>query len=106
MEDLEAVATLWKDNFSFWSPAQSEMKMDVNVGNGKKHHYVIYLRWRNDNPWRAYLVKTPPDYEIEGEDSLWLELKVFEWEQGQEEDLKQDALEEAVKKLKEIYGIE
>ena len=105
-QELEIMSTLWKDNFSMWLPAQCEIHLDVGVTN--KKHYVVYLRhyWVAHSFWKAYLIQTSNDYSIVDTAHEWEEIKIFSWGKEEIEDAKQDALEEAVKTIKQIHATE
>lgn len=45
----------WKDDLC-WCPSQCYYYFYVVKGT-KKHYFCIYMRWRHEDPWRAYLSK-------------------------------------------------
>lgn len=51
----------WEDDM-LWCPSQCYL--NVSYGNDK---YVIYLRWRWDDPWSADLIPANENYELDYE---------------------------------------
>lgn len=77
----------WDDDL-IWHPSQCYKKIEVD-GN----HYVIYLRWRWDDPWTAELVDCGKDgkFDIRSEDVKRTPLDVGYFKSDELEELKMQA---------------
>ncbi len=74
----------WQDDL-IWCPSQCYKKIEMG---GRQ--FVIYLRWRWNDPWTADLVECLPDgnFEMSGKDTTWSELNVGYFRDDQLEELK------------------
>ena len=59
----------WQESL-MWCPSQLQLPISYDNQN-----YVIYLRWRHQDPWQASLVETGSDFEIK-EPANWIDLKI------------------------------
>jgi hypothetical protein len=48
----------WDDDL-IWCPSQCYKKIEY-----KGNQFVIYLRWRHSDPWRAEIIQCEPNYEF------------------------------------------
>jgi hypothetical protein len=81
----------WKDDL-IWCPSQCYKKIEIN-----NKQYVIYLRWRWNDPWTADLVECPLDgnFDMLSKDSVWTTLNVDHFRDDQLDKLKKDAEKKA-----------
>lgn len=88
------IVSEWDDDL-IWCPSQCELRL--------KHHgknYILYLRWRWDDPWVASLI--PVDKQF-SDDSWgeWIYLNIPPFRDEQLDECKEAALKEAKKVLDE-----
>jgi hypothetical protein len=57
----------WQDDL-IWCPSQCYKHIEY-----KKKHFVIYLRWRNSDPWTSQIIECIPDGNFN------MHSKVYEW---------------------------
>ena len=81
--ELINIQGAWRDEL-LWCPSQCYLNITY-----KSRQFVVYLRWRHNDPWTAELVECVPngDFEMIKDNPFeWLKLQVKEW--GQDDDLK------------------
>lgn len=66
------IESKWNDDL-IWMPSQ----LYLNIKHSGKF-YVIYLRWRWDDPWSGYLCETTENYDVNELDYDWITLKSSE----------------------------
>jgi hypothetical protein len=60
----------WEDSL-IWCPSQCFLNFTI----GKKH-YVLYLRWRWEDPWTADLIETDETFALQGDRVMWRNLNI------------------------------
>lgn len=84
----------WRDDL-LWCPSQCYLKFRCN---GK--HYVLYLRWRHNDPWTASLVPcSDSTFNMHEKDQSWIELDVKFWKDTELNRCKLNAISLVKKKL-------
>lgn len=78
----------WEDDL-IWCPSQCYLKI-----KWRRRHFVIYLRWRNSDPWTAELIECIPngDFDLFSMKKKWVTLPIFEWSANAIDDLKANAI--------------
>ncbi len=75
----------WQDDLGV-CPSQCYLYMRY-----KERYFVIYLRWRYDDPWQATLVECDDDYSMFNKKYEWLRLDVEHWTHDQLDRIKINA---------------
>lgn len=83
----------WQDSL-IWCPSQCELRV-----SHKKKNYVIYLRWRWDDPWTASLIPVDEDWSDNSKWGDWIELDIPYFTDEQLEECKEAAIQAAQKVL-------
>ena len=60
----------WWDSL-IWCPSQCELRIRYNNKN-----YILYLRWRWDDPWTAALIPVNDSFEMHQEAGEWIYLDI------------------------------
>ena len=81
----------WEDDL-IWCPSQCYKKIEID---GRQ--FVIYLRWRWNDPWTADLVECRPDgnFNMQETEFGWVSLNVGYFRDDQLEELKKEAEKKA-----------
>jgi hypothetical protein len=91
----------WEDDL-IWCPSQCYLKIIY-----RQRWFVIYLRWRHSDPWRAYLCETavgnvdrfnPPGWDMHDPGYQWIQIPVDDFRDDQLVELKNAVMSE-VKRL-------
>jgi hypothetical protein len=86
----------WLDDL-IWCPSQCYLKIIHN-----NRWFIIYLRWRHSDPWRAYLCETsvgnttfePPGWDMHDPGYDWIDIPVDDFRDDQLVELKIAVMEE------------
>ncbi len=70
----------WQDSL-IWCPSQCELHITY-----KNNAFILYLRWRHDDPWTADLIAD------EGVDEKWITLDISYWKDTELEQCKKQAI--------------
>lgn len=87
----------WEDSL-IWCPSQCELKI-----KHKGKNYVLYLRWRWENPWTAALIPVDKQFSADSQFgiSAWIYLDIPNFTDEQLDECKEASIEEAKKVLNE-----
>lgn len=83
----------WNDSL-IWCPSQCELKL-----KHKGKNYILYLRWRWDDPWTADLIPVDKQFSQKSKWGDWIELNIPFFTDEQLAECKEAALKEARKVL-------
>jgi hypothetical protein len=66
MENTVKIVSEWEDDLC-WCPSQCYLRITYLGVN-----YIIYLRWRHQNPWTAELVQCDENWDMHSIDLPWI----------------------------------
>lgn len=80
----------WRDDL-IWCPSQCYLDIEY-----KGRQFVIYLRWRHQDPWTAEIIECPNDGKFNMHElNNWNWLEVKHWTDTELSELKKEVIEVA-----------
>jgi hypothetical protein len=66
------------------------------------NNWVIYLRWRHQDPWTAILIECPENWNIHDTGTEWLNIPVDFYKENELDALKTEVIAEAYQMIKSL----
>jgi hypothetical protein len=85
---------VWSDDL-IWCPSQCYYRFKY-----RDSFWVIYLRWRHGDPWKATLIECPATWDLHDDSYEWRTIPISHYKDTELDAAKDEAIKEAFNMIK------